>query len=64
MLRPHCEDLPNKGLIKYQLSALILLQLPLPTEGKPGKNQICTFILLCLLTSLGYIHELKGIPVM
>ena len=26
MLRPHCEDVPNKGLIKYQLSALMLLQ--------------------------------------
>ena len=25
MLRPHCEDVPNKGLIKYQQSALILL---------------------------------------
>ena len=26
MLRPHCEDvLNNKGLVKYQLSALILL---------------------------------------
>ena len=25
MLRPHCEDMPNKGLIKYQLSELILL---------------------------------------
>ena len=26
MLRPHCEDVKNKGLIKYQLSALILLR--------------------------------------
>ena len=26
MLRPHCEDVPNKDLIKYQLSALILFQ--------------------------------------
>ena len=25
MLGPHCEDIPNKGLIKCQLSALILL---------------------------------------
>ena len=25
MLRPHCEDIPNKGLIKYRLSELILL---------------------------------------
>ena len=25
MLRPHCEDIPNKGLIKYQSSASILL---------------------------------------
>ena len=25
MLRPHCEDVQNKGLIKYQPSALILL---------------------------------------
>ena len=25
MLRPCCEDIPNKGLIKYQLSVLILL---------------------------------------
>ena len=25
MLRPHCEDIPNKDLIKYQQSELILL---------------------------------------
>ena len=25
MLRPHCEDIPNKSLIKYQQSVLILL---------------------------------------
>ena len=25
MLRPHCEDVPNKGLIKYQPFASILL---------------------------------------
>ena len=25
MLRQHCEEVSNKGLIKYQLSALILL---------------------------------------
>ena len=25
LLRPHCEDVANKGLIKYQLSELILL---------------------------------------
>ena len=25
MLRPHCEDIPNKGLIKHQPSELILL---------------------------------------
>ena len=25
ILRPHCGDVPNKGLIKYQQSALILL---------------------------------------
>ena len=25
MLRPHWEDVPNKGLIKYQQSVLILL---------------------------------------
>ena len=32
MLRPHCEDVPNKGLIKYQLSALILLHDDLSDE--------------------------------
>ena len=32
MPRPHCEDVPNKGLIKYQLSELILL------HGDPNNN--------------------------
>ena len=26
MPRPHCEDVPNKGLIRYQISELIFLQ--------------------------------------
>ena len=48
MPRPHCEDVPNKGLIKYQLSVLILLhgdpddELPLELEEFIFRGHIFT----------------------
>ena len=44
MLRPHCEDVPNKGLMKYQLSELILLQFYYVFMHSEEKNQGGTII--------------------
>ena len=44
MLRPHCRDVSNKGLIKTIKAASILLQVELNTAGNL-KSSVCKQIM-------------------